>query len=147
MPPGAGSHQRCDPRSRPGRILPLFRKRSFRHSFKRLLHTPASGYRTNTTGALTVVGTEGGCFCSSSSAAGAINAGGPWFGAGRVNPQHTHNRGNALTVRCVQHLQAAFFKVNFAIEREQSRTRSGFAERKRSQAPAGGLKVKGELCE
>ena len=36
--------------------------------------------------------------------------------------------------------------MNFAIEREQ-RLLAGYAEQERSQAPAGGLKVKGELCE
>ncbi|MDE5708266.1 MAG: hypothetical protein K2I32_02255 [Alistipes sp.] len=69
----------------------------------------ASGYRNLTSGALTNVGTEGGCLSSSPSAAGSVTASGPWFNSGNVNPFNSHNRGHGIPVRCVQYLQAAFF--------------------------------------
>ncbi|MDE6876221.1 MAG: hypothetical protein K2P00_00120, partial [Alistipes sp.] len=60
------------------------------------------------TGALLVVGTEGGSWCSSSYVAGNHNAGDFWFHTGNVNPLNNGNRSNGLPVRCVQHLRAAF---------------------------------------
>ena len=105
MPPRAGSHQRCDPRRRPGRNSSSL---SFRHSSQRLLLTPASGYRIYTTGALTNVGTYGTCWASSPAAAGNVNAGDLWFHAERVLSLDSSGRANGFSVRCVQHLQAAF---------------------------------------
>ena len=69
---------------------------------------PAAGYRDTSTGALLVVGTEGGSWCSSSYVAGNHNAGDFWFHTGNVNPLNNGNRSNGLPVRCVQHLRAAF---------------------------------------
>ncbi|WP_304952155.1 hypothetical protein [uncultured Alistipes sp.] len=68
----------------------------------------ATGYRLYSTGALNVVGTEGGSWCSSSYVAGNHNAGDFWFHTGNVNPLNNGNRSNGLPVRCVQHLRAAF---------------------------------------
>ena len=68
----------------------------------------ASGYRVNTTGALNNVGAQGLCW-SSSPASGSVNAGGLNFNSTYVGPVPDHNRANAFTVRCVQHLQAVFY--------------------------------------
>ena len=84
--------------------------RFLRYSFERLLSTPASGYRTSTTGALTSVGTNGE-YWSSSPAASSVNAGYLDFNAGNVDPFHASRRSYGFPVRCVQHLQAAFIKV------------------------------------
>ena len=70
----------------------------------------ASGYRHYTTGALGVVGTEGGCWCSSPLAASNVNAGDFWFHSSNVNPLNNGERAYALPVRCVQHLRAAFLE-------------------------------------
>ena len=78
-------------------------------SFQRLLFTGAAGYRHRESGALTAVGTEGTYASSSSYAAGNINAGILWFGAGNVNPLNNGNRANARSVRCVQHLLRGCF--------------------------------------
>ena len=67
---------------------------------------PAAGYRHESSGALTNVGTWGLYFSSSSYAAGSINAGYLNFNAGNVNPLNNNNRANGFSVRCVQHLQA-----------------------------------------
>ncbi|MDE6374476.1 MAG: fibrobacter succinogenes major paralogous domain-containing protein, partial [Alistipes sp.] len=72
-----------------------------------MLTTPASGYRISTTGALTSVGTNGQCW-SSSPAAGSVNAGYLDFNASNVDPFHESRRAYGFSVRCVQHLQAAF---------------------------------------
>ena len=80
----------------------------FCHSFQRLLRPPAAGYRTNSTGALTNVGTNGYVYSSSSYAAGDRNAGYLNFNSGNVNPLNNANRAAALSVRCVQHLHGCF---------------------------------------
>ncbi|MDE5709273.1 MAG: fibrobacter succinogenes major paralogous domain-containing protein [Alistipes sp.] len=73
-----------------------------------MLFASASGYRTHTTGALTNVGTYGTCWASSPAAAGNVNAGDLWFHAEKVLSLDSSGRANAFSVRCVQHLQAAF---------------------------------------
>jgi len=65
----------------------------------------ATGYRHNTTGALTNVGTNAYYYSSSSFATGNINAGYLNFNSGNVNPLNNANRAAALSVRCVQHLR------------------------------------------
>jgi len=52
--------------------------------------TPATGFRNCTTGALTNVGTH--------------------VGSGELGPIYGTKRANGFSVRCVQHLQAAFFE-------------------------------------
>ena len=84
--------------------------RSFRHSFQRLLSTPAAGYR-NGTGALANVGTNGYAWSSSSYVAdgsNAYNAGMLNFNSTNVNPLNNGNRAIARAVRCVQHLRGCF---------------------------------------
>ncbi|MDE6069639.1 MAG: fibrobacter succinogenes major paralogous domain-containing protein [Alistipes sp.] len=71
---------------------------------------PAAGYRHESSGALTNVGTWGLYFSSSSYAAGSINAGYLNFNAGNVNPLNNANRASGLSVRCVQHLRGELFK-------------------------------------
>ncbi len=70
--------------------------------------SPATGYRHNSTGALTYVGTEGNVWCSSSYYAGNHNAGYLFFRAGDVRPLNGTNRAYGFAVRCVQHLQGYF---------------------------------------
>ena len=70
---------------------------------------PASGCRERVSGALTYVGTYGTCWASSPAAAGNVNAGDLWFHAERVLSLDSSGRANGFSVRCVQHLQAAFF--------------------------------------
>ncbi len=69
----------------------------------------AAGYRLNSSGALTNVGTNGYVWSSSSYYAGNNNAGYLNFNSGAVNPLNNANRANAFSVRCVQHLSAAFY--------------------------------------
>ena len=69
----------------------------------------AAGYRLNSSGALTNVGTNGYVWSSSSYYAGHNNAGYLNFNSGAVNPLNNANRANAFSVRCVQHLSAAFY--------------------------------------
>ena len=71
---------------------------------------PASGFRTSTTGALNAVGTYGGYWSASPSAAGGSDAGFIRFDSSYVNPLTAIYRTYAFTVRCVQHLRAAFSK-------------------------------------
>ena len=80
---------------------------SFRHSFQRLLRTPASGYRNSSSGALTNVGAYGFSW-SSSPAPSDTNAGCLYFDADHAYPLHTAYRAFARPVRCVQNLRAAF---------------------------------------
>ncbi len=80
------------------------RKYSFRHSFQRLLHTPAAGYRYRETGALTNVGDNSTMWSSSSYAAGNNNAGDLWCHATNVKPLDNSGRAYGFSVRCVQHL-------------------------------------------
>ncbi len=75
--------------------------------------SPATGYRHNSTGALTYVGTEGNVWCSSSYYAGNHNAGYLFFRAGDVRPLNGTNRAYGFAVRCVQHLQGYFPKKHF----------------------------------
>jgi len=66
-----------------------------------------AGYRYREDGALTVVGTNGYAWSSSSYAAAGSNAhcaGNLNFNAGNVNPLNWTNRANGFPVRCVQHL-------------------------------------------
>ncbi len=90
--------------------------RSCRRRLPRIIHSsdcfscpPAAGYRSNASGALTNVGTEGLYWSSSSYAAGNINAGNLNFNSGNVNPLNGNNRANGFSVRCVQHLRGAVF--------------------------------------
>ncbi len=69
----------------------------------------ASGYRNYTSGALTNVGTEVNVNSSSPYASGNIYAGILWATSSSMNPLNNGSRGNARTVRCVQHLQEAAF--------------------------------------
>ena len=82
------------------------------HSSKRLLHAPASGYRNYPTGALTQVGTSGHCW-SSSPIGSAATASFMEFYPANVRPEQSWYRATGFTVRCVQHLQAAFLKERF----------------------------------
>ncbi|MDE6374347.1 MAG: hypothetical protein K2L09_01175 [Alistipes sp.] len=70
----------------------------------------ASGYRHYTTGALTNVGANGDYWSSSPAAAGSANGSFLWFTAGNMHPLQSDSRANGLTVRCVQHLRAAFLE-------------------------------------
>ncbi|MCM1151804.1 MAG: hypothetical protein NC209_07455 [Alistipes sp.] len=70
----------------------------------------ASGFRTFPTGALTNVGAQGLCWSSSASAAGSTTASDLNFNSTNVNPSNGDNRANGFTVRCVQHLRAAFLR-------------------------------------
>ena len=70
----------------------------------------ASGYRNYTSGTLTSVGTEVNVNSSSPYASGNIYAGILWATSSNMNPLNNGSRGNARTVRCVQHLQAAFYQ-------------------------------------
>ena len=54
------------------------------------------------------VGTSGYYWSSSSRLAGDNNAGNLNFNSGNVNPLNWNNRANGFSVRCVQHLPAAF---------------------------------------
>ena len=63
---------------------------------------PAAGYRSGASGAMTIVGTGGDYWSSSSYAAGSIHAGRLNFYAGRVYPLGTGSRAFAFSVRCVQ---------------------------------------------
>ena len=100
-------------------VLPVIYPSLFRSCRRRLLRCihssdcfscpPAAGYRSNASGALTNVGTEGLYWSSSSYAAGNINAGNLNFHSGNVNPLNGNNRANGFSVRCVQHLRGAVF--------------------------------------
>ena len=90
--------------------------RSCRRRLLRIIHSsdcfscpPAAGYRSNASGALTNVGTEGLYWSSSSYAAGSVNAGNLNFRAGNVNPLNNTSRANGLSVRCVQASTEAVF--------------------------------------
>ncbi|WP_290099092.1 hypothetical protein [uncultured Alistipes sp.] len=72
-------------------------------------HTPAAGYRFETTGALTHVGEWGLCWSSSSYAAGQLGSGYLYLNADNVNPLNHGRRASTLSVRCVQHLRAVFY--------------------------------------
>ena len=79
-----------------------------RHSFQRLLRSPASGYRNYTSGALTSVGTEGDFWASSPGSAGNTAASRFLFSVSGVLPLATPFRSFGFPVRCVQYLQAVF---------------------------------------
>jgi len=70
--------------------------------------SPASGYRSNTTGALGGAGTEGTAWASSSYASGSNNAARLFFKADEANPLNNINRAYGFSVRCVQHLPGCF---------------------------------------
>ena len=76
-----------------------------------MLFTVAAGNRSNTTGALADVGTNGRYWSSSSYAAGNNNAGNLNFGSDNVNPLNNGNRAIGRSVRCVQHLRGCFSEV------------------------------------
>ncbi|WP_288862127.1 hypothetical protein, partial [uncultured Alistipes sp.] len=63
---------------------------------------PAAGYRTNSTGALSAVGTYGYVYSSSSYAAGNLRAGFLYFSSGGVYPLLGNLRAYGFPVRCVQ---------------------------------------------
>ncbi|MDE6045750.1 MAG: hypothetical protein K2G10_00415 [Alistipes sp.] len=108
-----------------------YKRFPFRYSFQRLLPAPASGYRAFTSGALGVVGTEGGCWCSAPLAASNINAGDFWFHASNVNPLNNGNRAYALPVRCVQHLRLLFiFFPSEATSAERAGSKKSTAKRR-----------------
>ena len=67
---------------------------------------PATGYRNNTTGALTNVGGHIDYWSSSTHASGSNNATFLRYWQGELGPLYGTNRANAFSVRCVQHLQA-----------------------------------------
>ena len=69
---------------------------------------PASGFRNYTTGDLTNVGGSGVYWSSAASAADNANAGYLHADASSVRPLHGNPRAFGFSVRCVQHLQAAF---------------------------------------
>ncbi len=69
--------------------------------------TVASGNRNRETGALSNVGTWGGCW-SSSPVSGSANASNMEFNSSYVRPEQSNNRANGFSVRCVQHLPAVF---------------------------------------
>ena len=69
------------------------------------LFLPAAGYRRNSTGALTNVGTDGYYWSSSSYAAGYVGAGGLSFGSGDVNPLSGGYRAYGFPVRCVRNVK------------------------------------------
>ncbi|MDE6446476.1 MAG: hypothetical protein K2L06_06420 [Alistipes sp.] len=70
-----------------------------------MLFMPAAGYRHNSTGALTVVGTNGYAWSSSpyvTDGTNARNAGMLNFDSANVNPLNDGNHAIARAVRCVQ---------------------------------------------
>ncbi len=75
-------------------------------------HTPAAGYRFETTGALTHVGEWGLCWSSSSYAAGQLGSGYLNLNADNVNPFNHGRRASTLSVRCVQHLPGCFLSFS-----------------------------------
>ncbi|MCM1251074.1 MAG: hypothetical protein NC209_08050 [Alistipes sp.] len=75
-----------------------------------MLPTLASGLRDRTSGALGNVGTNGYSW-SSSPLSGSASAGFLLFESGNVNPLHADGRSYGFPVRCVQHLQDCFSKV------------------------------------
>jgi hypothetical protein len=72
--------------------------------------TPATGFRNYTTGALTNVGTHVGYWSSSTHASDSPNATFLRYWSGELGPIYGIQRANGFSVRCVQHLQAAFFE-------------------------------------
>ena len=72
---------------------------------------PASGYRIYTSGDLTVVGSYGYYWSSSPYASGNANGGSLSFTPSDVTLLGGLQRARGFSVRCVQHLRAAFFKV------------------------------------
>ena len=70
----------------------------------------ASGYRNRTTGALTSVGTNGDYWSSAPTAASNTYAGAMAFNSDVMYPWHNEGRAIGFSVRCVQHLQAAFLQ-------------------------------------
>ncbi|MCM1150703.1 MAG: hypothetical protein NC322_01510 [Alistipes senegalensis] len=82
---------------------------SFRHSFQRLLlRLSASGFRDFATGALNAVGSGGWYWSAAPYAAGSAGSSGFRLQSSNVNPMDNFDRSYGFTVRCVQHLQAAF---------------------------------------
>ncbi|MCM1250035.1 MAG: hypothetical protein NC209_02685 [Alistipes sp.] len=72
------------------------------------------------TGALSNVGMEGECWSASPASAGSASGAGMAFNANVVYPLHVEVRSYGFTVRCVQHLQAAFLKNNLFLLRQSS---------------------------
>ena len=83
---------------------------SLRHSFQRSPRMPATGYRNRDTGILASVGTHIGFWSSSTDASASAFATYLRYWSGELGPIFGHSRANALSVRCVQHLQADFFR-------------------------------------
>ncbi|WP_455591758.1 hypothetical protein [Bacteroides sp.] len=70
-----------------------------------VLGFPGTGYRTNTTGALTNVGERGHYWVTSPLESGSGNACILWFiNDGTLSPVQNTNRANAFSVRCVSAL-------------------------------------------
>jgi hypothetical protein len=69
---------------------------------------PATGYRTNTSGALAGMGTHGFAWHCAISGVGACYLA---FDSLVVYPSHSHNRAHGFPVRCVQHLQLLKYSV------------------------------------
>ena len=63
---------------------------------------PASGYRNNSSGALSLVSTNGYYWCSSPGYGGSAFAGGLYFSSSIVGPLHGSFRANGFGVRCAQ---------------------------------------------
>ena len=95
----------------------LFIKKSFRHSPKRLLPTPAAGHRNRETGDLNVVGTYGYVWSSSPYASDSCYAGFLRFLAGELTPLRADGRALGFPVRCVQHLRLLFFLAQAGAEK------------------------------
>ncbi|MDE5708018.1 MAG: hypothetical protein K2L09_05955 [Alistipes sp.] len=72
-----------------------------------MLSKAASGFRNNTSGALTNVGANGYCWSSAPQSSGSADVGYLGFNSTNVNPYNSGARSNGLTVRCVQHLREA----------------------------------------
>ncbi|WP_296006921.1 hypothetical protein [uncultured Alistipes sp.] len=106
-----------------------------------MLFTVATGYRSNATGALENVGTNGYAWSSSSYAAGNVNAGMLNFNSGNVNPLNNGNRAIARAVRCVQHLHGAvFYLLAFGLRGRNRMLRPG-GPRVGQFVPAGGYGI------
>ncbi len=72
------------------------------HSFKRLLFTPAAGYRHREDGLLFFVGAETDCWSSSTTGVSSPGSSHLFSGASQVHVFHDSGRSVALPVRCVQ---------------------------------------------
>ena len=124
----------------------------FRHSSKRLLHAPVSGYRERTSGALSAVGTNGYAWSSSPAAAGNTNSSFFWLAANTVRPSQPDGRAYAFPVRCVQYLQLLFQRITYICSDKAASARSGGKSQRlpsawpQIQQSATGLKSRASSC-